>query len=211
MLGESNIQTQHYDFTPIAEVAKMEPHKSVDILAIVESHEPMTEFRSRKGNEMKRKQFSIVDTSNTVSVFPLVHRRRSTSPSSARTRWSPTTASPTTPSSPSRSSFPSSPTQSAVVSDFGGHSLSGFDSTSFTLNPDLPEAAALKQWYRSRGDQTVVSLSAASQPQADPLKRKTLAAITVSARERSHVGGTAGIRRARGLRDGEGDDPQYPA
>ena len=63
------IQTQHYDFVSIADVAKMEPRKAVDILAIVESHEPMSEFRSRKGNEMKRKQLTIVDSSNNVLFF----------------------------------------------------------------------------------------------------------------------------------------------
>lgn len=47
-------------------MASLDPHKTVDILGIVESHEPVTEFRSRKGNEMKRKQFSLLDSSNTV-------------------------------------------------------------------------------------------------------------------------------------------------
>ena len=57
------------------------------------------------------------------------------------------------------------------MSDFGGHSLSGFDSTSFVLNPDLPEARALQQWYATRGDVPTVSLSTAGQPASDPLRR----------------------------------------
>ena len=66
------------------------------------------------------------------------------------------------------------------MSDFGGHSLSGFDSTSFTFNPEIPEAAALRQWYQSRGDMQAVSLSSAVQPTGgDPLKRKTISSIQV--------------------------------
>ena len=67
------------------------------------------------------------------------------------------------------------------MSDFGGHSLSGFDSTSFSLNPDLPQAVTLRQWYASQGGQTSVSLSVPIQPTAaDPLKRKTLSVIAVT-------------------------------
>lgn len=69
VVDDRAIQSQHYDFVSIADVAKMEPRKTVDILAIVESHEPMSEFRSRKGNEMKRKQLTIVDSSNNVFVI----------------------------------------------------------------------------------------------------------------------------------------------
>ena len=66
------------------------------------------------------------------------------------------------------------------MSDFGGHSLSGFDSTSFTLNPDLPQTVALRQWYTNQGGQASVSLSVPIQPTAaDPLKRKTLSVIIV--------------------------------
>ena len=60
------IQSQHYDFITIKDIATMEPRKTVDILAVVEAHEPMTEFRSRKGREMKKKQLTIVDSTNNV-------------------------------------------------------------------------------------------------------------------------------------------------
>lgn len=77
-------------------------------------------------------------------------------------------------------SFFSLLTQSAVVSDFGGHSLSGFDSTSFTLNPSLPQAVQLQQWFTSRsGTEGSVSLSSTvvATPGGNPLKRKNLIAI----------------------------------
>ena len=68
-----------------------------------------------------------------------------------------------------------------MVSDFGGHSLSGFDSTSFMFNPDLPQAASLRHWYQSRGDASAISLSSAVQPTGgDPRKRKTISSIQVS-------------------------------
>lgn len=66
-----------------------------------------------------------------------------------------------------------------MVSDFGGHSLSGFDSTSFVLNPELPQAMQLRQWYDNRGaGETSVSLSnAVVSSGEDPLRRKNLIAI----------------------------------
>ena len=66
-MGEDvTIQSQHYDFVTIKDLATMESRKTVDILAVVEMHEPMTEFRSRKGREMKKKQLTIVDSTNNV-------------------------------------------------------------------------------------------------------------------------------------------------
>ena len=69
--------------------------------------------------------------------------------------------------------------KAAVVSDFGGHSLSGFDSTTFVLNPDTPQAQQLRQWYDSRGaNASTVSLSTAVVSSGeDPLRRKNLIAI----------------------------------
>ena len=70
-----------------------------------------------------------------------------------------------------------------MVSDFNGHSLSGFDSTSFVLNPDTPQAAQLRQWFASRGsNESSISLSntvssSGSTGGSDPLKRKNLIAI----------------------------------
>ena len=60
------IQAQHYEFVTIDTIATMEPRKTIDVLAIVETHEPMTEFRSRKGRDMKKKQLTIVDSTNNV-------------------------------------------------------------------------------------------------------------------------------------------------
>ncbi|KAK8789438.1 hypothetical protein WA588_001323, partial [Blastocystis sp. NMH] len=155
---DSGIQQQHYVFTPIAQVASLDPHKTVDILGIVESHEPVTEFRSRKGNEMKRKQFSLLDASNTSIHFTVFGQNAMVTDDRL-------------------ADHPVMAIKNAIVSDFGGHSLSGFDSTSFVLNPDLPEARALQQWYATRGDVPTVSLSTAGQPASDPLRRKTLAGI----------------------------------
>ena len=97
------------------------------------------------------------------------------------------------------------------MSDFGGHSLSGFDSTSFVLNPDLPEARALQQWYATRGDVPTVSLSTAGQPASDPLRRKTLAGIGVGMVGGSYTGGATGVWGACGFCDGESDGAEYPA
>ena len=58
--------------------------------------------------------------------------------------------------------------------------MSGFDSTSFTLNPPLPQAAQLQQWFNSRsGTEGSVSLSSTvvATPGGNPLKRKNLIAI----------------------------------
>ena len=75
----------------------MEPHSNVDILAIVEvwtpcgcdsqSYQPTTLFRSRKGNEMNRKELVIVDSSNTVRLpIALTHLSPFASPCSETTR-----------------------------------------------------------------------------------------------------------------------------
>ena len=68
--------------------------------------------------------------------------------------------------------------KSAIVSDFGGHSLSGFDSTTISLNPVLAEANQLRQWYQSNGSSNATSLSHMS-AQSSLSRRKTLSAIQV--------------------------------
>ena len=70
--------------------------------------------------------------------------------------------------------------KSAIVSDFGGHSLSGFDSTGVDINPNIPEAVQLKQWYLTRDASHTTTLSSTMTPIGDPLRRKTLSAIQVN-------------------------------
>ena len=66
------------------------------------------------------------------------------------------------------------------MSDFGGHSLSGFDSTSFVLNPPLLQAAPLQNWFATRsGNEGSINLSSTvvATPGGNPLRRKNLIAI----------------------------------
>lgn len=76
--------------------------------------------------------------------------------------------------------------KSAIVSDFGGHSLSGFDSTTITINPTLAEATQLRQWYLNNGSTNATSLSHVT-AQGSASRRKTLSAIQVSAEGRDEA------------------------
>ena len=165
----------------------MEQHSNVDILAIVEvwtqcgcdsqSYQPTTLFRSRKGNEMNRKELVIVDSSNTVAslALTLTHLQ------SIRFTVFGNNALIT---DDVLQSHPVIAIKSAIVSDFGGHSLSGFDSTTISLSPPLAEANQLRQWYMNNGSTNATSLSHVS-AQSSMARRKTLSAIQVGDGETS--------------------------
>ena len=136
-----------------------------------QSYQPTTLFRSRKGNEMNRKELVIVDSSNTVAslTLTLTHLQ------SIRFTVFGNNALIT---DDVLQSHPVIAIKSAIVSDFGGHSLSGFDSTTISLSPPLAEANQLRQWYMNNGSTNATSLSHVS-AQSSMARRKTLSVIQV--------------------------------
>ena len=130
---DNSIQQNIYDFKKIAELELIEPEANVDLLAVVASvGEVGTIIAKKTGNELTKCEITVVDDSNSEVRCTL---------------WGEEAKKCT-------DLFAGCPVvafKSLRVSDFGGRSLGFSFSSSMVVNPKMPEAAALKNWFESGG------------------------------------------------------------
>jgi replication factor A1 len=127
---DPSIQTARYDFVKVRDLRNYGAEDVVDLLAVVTNVSDLSEFQSRKsGKPMMKRQLVVCDDTNTsVEVTLWGHIAKSNDEQKL-------------------AGCPVVALKSLQVSDFGGRSLSmGFEG-SLVLNPDLKEAAALKNWW----------------------------------------------------------------
>lgn len=153
-----------YQFVPIRELERVETGAFVDVVGVVSDAPETTEIMSRAtGEPMRKRTISLVDKTGTSVNLTL---------------WRTTADSvklPPTGSGPA----PVLACRSVKRGDFGGVSLDSLGSSSFSINPDIPEAAELRGWWDSVGStQTgMASLSASTGGGALTSERKTLGAV----------------------------------
>jgi len=129
---DGQIQRANYDFTKIADVEQVDPNKNVDILAIVKHVSEPARLTSKKtGNELFKCDLTLVDDSGVeINMTVWGEEKANRAPSDM-------------------ANCPVVAFRRARVSDFGGRSLSAGDAVD--IQPDIPEAHALKQWWDSTG------------------------------------------------------------
>nr|XP_002127939.1 replication protein A 70 kDa DNA-binding subunit [Ciona intestinalis] len=119
-----------YNFKKISELGN-HVNTLVDTIGILKSAEDLSSVMIRSQNrEAKVRKINLVDESNAEIQVTLwgQEAEKFTSEESAVVVL-----------------------KSAKVSDFGGCSMSTIGSTTVTINPDIPEAFSLKQWYETGG------------------------------------------------------------
>lgn len=134
-----DIQEQSYDFVKIGALEQVEEKRNVDILAIVQEVGEVQSLTSKKtGNELLKCDLTLIDDTG-VQV-------RLTMWGKAAQEAATTFGGSGAPSDRKIAAF-----RRARVSDYGGKTLSGGDAH---LEPNIPEAEALRQWWTSQGSRS---------------------------------------------------------
>ncbi|ODV88643.1 hypothetical protein CANCADRAFT_15260, partial [Tortispora caseinolytica NRRL Y-17796] len=130
--GTSNMGMQ-FNFTPLADLPAVPPGQEVDILAAIDSVDPITEITSRATQKKfnKREVHCVDDTGYKVPL----------------TLWSKDAENFNAP----RGTIIA--VRHAKVSDFGGRSLNASQHGFVLISPDIPQSHALAGWYESRKNQ----------------------------------------------------------
>lgn len=126
-----DIQKINYDFQKIASIESVEAEKYVDILAVVKTvTEPVTLTSKKSGQELTKCDVTLVDDSGVEINLTLWGDKARHAP--LELQGNPVVAA-----------------RRCRVSDYGGKSVSAGDA--LVVQPDLPEAAALRQWWQTQG------------------------------------------------------------
>jgi replication factor A1 len=123
-----DIQAQSFELTKISELEQVEQGKNVDVIGILQEIGDVQTLLSKKtGKELQKCDVTIVDDSGTTIRLTL---------------WGSTATTAKTELQVEKvCAF-----RRARISDYGGKSLSG---NGYFLEPDIPETAALQQWWAS--------------------------------------------------------------
>lgn len=125
-----DIQAQSFDLVKIADLERVESGKNVDVLGIVQEVGDVQSLTSKKtGKELQKSEVTLVDETGVQVKLTLwgkqaINAQNDIKPNSAV-------------------AF-----RRARVSDFGGVSLSGGNAT---VEPNIPEASTLKEWWETQG------------------------------------------------------------
>jgi replication factor A1 len=129
-----NIKKIQYAFKTIAELETTPPDTNVDIIGIVKDVGQCTQFTSKAGKDLIKRELTLVDNTGVEIGLTLWGERASEDES----RWQ---------------GFPVVTAKGAKLGDYNGKSLSAFGSVQMETNPDIQEAHTLRQWYDTGGAQ----------------------------------------------------------
>ncbi|KAJ2642873.1 Replication factor A protein 1 [Coemansia sp. RSA 1694] len=133
-LEQGSVPQEQYDFIPLASLGKFEKNHVVDVLVVLREVAELTEISMRNSDrKMTKRELTVVDKSG----FQV-----------RTTLWG-TDAETFNVSMESVIAF-----KGVRVGDFGGRTLSLPSVGSMAVNPDIPEAHALRGWYDAEGRNT---------------------------------------------------------
>lgn len=128
---DTNIKHMQYSFVSIAGIESVPKDTTVDVIGILKDVGAASNFTSKAGRELTKRDVTIVDRSSTTITMTL---------------WGEKTGVVTEGDVGGVLAV-----KGARVGDFGGRSLSTSNSSDIAVNPDIPEAAALRTWWDTEG------------------------------------------------------------
>lgn len=138
-----SISKMTYEFIKLSELAAKAKDDTVDVLGVVKSFSDVTALNSVKlGKEVFKREVYIIDDSNTECRVTLWGEKAQQDPG-----WA---------------TNPIVAFKRAAVDDYNGRALKTASSTSFQLNPDIPEARQLHQWAQAAGRGDLSSIQTTS-------------------------------------------------
>lgn len=139
---DNGISQMHYNFKKIALIETLAADANVDVIGVVRNVGPVNEIMSKAGKQLFKRDISLVDDSNAEIKCTMWNERAQEDCSS----WENNVVA----------------IKGCRVSDYNGKSIGTLSSSSFAVNPTIPEAGHLLNWFNTGGNTAPTkSLSAA--------------------------------------------------
>ncbi|KZT69815.1 replication factor-a protein [Daedalea quercina L-15889] len=131
-IDATNVPTIRYNFIELAKLIDLTKDSVCDVIGIVKEVTPLTEIISKAGKTLQKRELTLVDRSGYAVRLTLWGKQAESFVSDDQ---------------------PVVAIKAANVGDFGGRSLSMFSTSIMQVNPDIPEAHALRGWYDAAGSE----------------------------------------------------------
>ncbi|CAK7352488.1 unnamed protein product [Dovyalis caffra] len=142
---DGSIPQQQFSFKPISEIETAENNSIFDIIGVVISVNPSVPILRKNGMETQRRILNLKDGSGRTVELTLWGDFCNKEGQKLQEMVD-------------SGSFPVLAVKAGKVSDFNGKSLGTISSTQLFINPDIPEARDVKDWF-DRGGHDVASVS----------------------------------------------------
>ncbi|XP_021715030.1 replication protein A 70 kDa DNA-binding subunit A-like [Chenopodium quinoa] len=133
-----SIPKQQFNFRPISEIEGAENNSILDIIGVVISVNPSVPIMRKNGMETQRRNLNLKDMSGRSVELTLwgdfCNREGQDLQELVDSGY-----------------FPVLAVKAAKVNDFSGKSVGTISSTQLFINPDIPEAHSLNEWFRRGG------------------------------------------------------------
>ncbi|KAF6982814.1 hypothetical protein CFC21_001155 [Triticum aestivum] len=162
---DSGIPWQQYNFQPISEIVNMDNGAMVDLLGIVTSVSPSVMITRKDGTETQKKTLQLKDMSGCSVEITLWGNVCNAEGQLLHSMCI-------------SGSNPILALKGGRICEFNGKSVATISSSLIKINPDLPDAEKLMQWYITEGKLAVcTSLSQEISSMGKMYSRKTVAQI----------------------------------
>ncbi|KAJ4847719.1 Replication protein A 70 kDa DNA-binding subunit A [Turnera subulata] len=171
---DDSIPQQHFSFKPISEIENAENNSILDIVGVVISVNPSVPILRKNGMETQRRIVNLKDGSGRSVELTLWGDFCNKEGQKLQEMID-------------SGFFPVLAVKAGKVSDFSGKSLGTISSTQLFINPDIPEAHGLRDWF-DRGGQNAASVSISKDLMPGSTKneiRKTVSQIKIEGLGRS--------------------------
>nr|CCA21790.1 replication protein A 70 kDa DNAbinding subunit puta [Albugo laibachii Nc14] len=140
---DRGIQQMNYNFKKIGTLEKLPADANIDVIGVVKQVEPMSEIISKAGKQLFKRDLVLVDDSMAEVRVTLWNERAQEDCSS----WTNNVLA----------------IKGCRISEYNGRSIGTLSSSSFNVNPTIPEAGFLLSWYNNGGSTSeTTSLSVGS-------------------------------------------------
>lgn len=135
---DRSIPKQHFNFIPISEVENMENNSMADVIGVVISINPSSIIMRKNGMETQKRSLQLKDMSGRSveltmwGAFCIKEGQQIQELCDA-------------------GSFPILAVKAGRISDFSGKSVGTISTSQLVINPDLPEAHRLRDWFEREG------------------------------------------------------------
>ncbi|KAG2718006.1 hypothetical protein I3843_03G198700 [Carya illinoinensis] len=142
---DDSIPKQQFSFRPISEIESADNNSILDIIGVVISVNPSVPILRKNGMETQRRILNLKDGSGRSVELTLWGEFCNREGQKLEEMIN-------------SGSFPVLAVKSGKVNDFSGKSIGTISSTQLFINPDLPEASGLRNWF-DRGGKNAASVS----------------------------------------------------
>ncbi|XP_077448560.1 replication protein A 70 kDa DNA-binding subunit-like isoform X2 [Stigmatopora argus] len=121
-----DVPSTRYRFVPISELEDKDPDVIIDVIAVCQEAGDLAQITTKAGKQLTKRELRLIDSSGKMVTLALWGEQ-------AQTFNAPC--------------HPVVAIKGARLSTFGGRSLTAFHSSILMVNPEIPEAFALRSWY----------------------------------------------------------------